>query len=192
MLNGMILNSDILNFLYNNYIIYIQGIHSCEDGEVRLVDGLDASMGRVEFCLEGEWGTVCENEWDNDDAVVVCRQLDLPTSGRFTFFQGELHRLNNIFLYPFQYFSIHVSSSPFISLLAASSLASFGGGSSSVFIDNAKCSGSEQRLEDCVHDGIDRHNCTLDHTKDAGVVCDSGMAILAYILGIHVCKLATR
>ena len=49
---------------------------------MRLVDGLDASMGRVEFCLEGEWGTVCENEWDNDDAVVVCRQLDLPTSGR--------------------------------------------------------------------------------------------------------------
>ena len=35
----------------------------------------------MEICLGGQWGTVCDNGWDNNDATVVCGQLGFNRKG---------------------------------------------------------------------------------------------------------------
>ena len=44
-------------------------------GIVRAVDGDGELGGRVEIYHHGEWGTVCDNDWDMKEATIVCRQL---------------------------------------------------------------------------------------------------------------------
>lgn len=47
----------------------------CEDGSIRLVGGMHSGSGRVEVCVDGLWGTVCEENFDENDADYVCGAL---------------------------------------------------------------------------------------------------------------------
>ena len=42
---------------------------------MRLKGGRRDSEGYVELCLDGAWGTLCDEYWDNRDAGVICYML---------------------------------------------------------------------------------------------------------------------
>ncbi|XP_025142229.1 T-cell differentiation antigen CD6 isoform X9 [Bubalus bubalis] len=71
---------------------------NCTDKrDLKLVGGGSPCEGRVEMLEHGQWGSVCDDTWDLDDAHVVCRQLGCGWAVQalpglhFTPGQGRIH-----------------------------------------------------------------------------------------------------
>ena len=78
---------DIAMHLYTCYSVFTDPTHplavaftGCYQGSVQLIGG-SSYYGIVRVCIGGEWGTVCNSGWDNNDAAVVCRQLGYSPYG---------------------------------------------------------------------------------------------------------------
>ena len=51
------------------------------NGSLRLVGGASYREGRVEVCIDGQWGTVCYNE---ELAEIVCEQLGFGNQSEYS------------------------------------------------------------------------------------------------------------
>lgn len=57
-------------------------VSNCTHGDVRLTGVVKSVGGRVEICMHGVWGAVCDDAWDTRDANVVCGQLGFFPFGK--------------------------------------------------------------------------------------------------------------
>ena len=55
----------------------------CQNGDIRITGGIagETNIGRVEICFDETWGTVCNDDWNSNAAIVACRQLGYSTRG---------------------------------------------------------------------------------------------------------------
>ena len=65
-------------------LLSITSYIACADGDLRLVGGFIPSEGRVEICINNTYGTICDDRWDEQDAAVVCTQLQFSPNGMFS------------------------------------------------------------------------------------------------------------
>ena len=126
-----------------------------DNGNIRLVDGHSIREGRLQICMNRRWGTVCDNQFDTPDAIVVCRQLGFSTPSK----KVGAYNMVTIFMVPL----LHVLGAKF---------RRFGFGQSSVpiWLNELQCNGFEENLSNCTSRG--RRNC--GHFQDVGVMCLPG------------------
>nr|XP_054753797.1 deleted in malignant brain tumors 1 protein-like [Lytechinus pictus] len=162
---------------------------------IRLVNGPSNTTGRVEVYYNGEWGTVCDDDWDDTDATVVCQILGLGVLGRArtaAAFGEESIRLvngpsNNAGRVEVNYngewvtvcddFWDNTDATVVCKIIGLGNYgiprtnAHFGEGSGSIILDNVECDGTETDIFDCSNNGANNSNCF--HYEDAGVECSN-------------------
>ena len=143
--------------------------------QLRLAGGNIANEGRVEICVNNEWGTVCDDSWGSTDATVVCLQLGYSIQGLKQSLERIVDSLSFLKLLVTDCKAILGMSFivfifyNFYSGAVAFRNAHFGAGIGSIHLNNVHCTGSESRLTDCSHSTT--VTCTNGHSEDAGVRC---------------------
>ena len=132
---------------------------NCTYGDVRLEGGSDQYEGRVEVCINDQWGTVCDDFWDSTDATVICKQLGYAYTGS----KCIICRHCRLIMNSSSSVTVYVGGRAYTN-------AYFGAGSGPIFLDDVQCTSTASKLLECPSRPILSHNCL--HSADAGVGCE--------------------
>ena len=128
----------------------------CSDGDtVRLTQFSSETVGRLEVCSGGVWGTVCGNGTTIDTvATVVCKELDHAAEG------GHIQVLYTTLVNCFAGFAVVEGELSFVLSLVP------------IALTNMMCTGFENAISECSSDGVGG-NPDCDHFDDILIACAS-------------------
>lgn len=63
---------------------------NCADGDVRLVGGVNSTLGRLEVCINRAWGAVCNRRFGTNEALVICQQLQFSSGKCFLVYKDRI------------------------------------------------------------------------------------------------------
>ena len=124
----------------------------CTNGDVRVVGSPSPSFGRVEVCVKGIWGTICNTSWNFKAAAVICKQLGYSSHGNLKF----IHHIKIVY-----------------GVLGAIATGNhYSNPNSMTNIDSVSCTGIESSILECniVYGGL---SSTCKRSADAEVICQS-------------------
>ena len=133
-------------------VLWLFHAERCSNGTIRLAGSGYATMGRVELCINGEWGTICIHSFDDNDATVVCRQLGYSTYGKSIYCTVKIIKCFEGVVSDISYREFYDSSIP-------------------IFIFDLNCTGTEDMILNCPY--IERGSYTCSSRYDAAVICQS-------------------
>ena len=76
-----LLSSMWTHIFMRNVWLSVSVPESCDEGSFRLANGVIENEGEIEVCINGVWGSICADEWDETDAYVICKQLGYIDAG---------------------------------------------------------------------------------------------------------------
>ena len=144
---------------------------SCLHGTVRLVGGVTPYAGRLEICNNGQWATVCSDNFESVSALVVCKQLLGENASEFidqikamTFYETEM--VSHTLYRSFSNISIHILGAVW------NRTQYFGHGSSNSILQDLTCTVSETSISQCTYTEVrDFSAAGCYHHEDVQVLC---------------------
>ena len=125
---------------------------------MRLSGGDIEQEGRVEVCVNGVWGSICDFGWDKTDAHIICKQLGYAELGKL-----------NVISYCYMHKFIMLEPMAYIG-------STFGEAKGPVIYSDVQCEGWQNNLRDCKK--LQYENVTCPHYTVAGVMCSNGDVVI--------------
>ena len=104
--------------------------YNCTDYDILLVGGASPNEGKVLMCLNGVWGTLCDETFSKTDAQIVCYEAGYSGGMKHLYYVHIFIKINNV---GGLVYSAHFANSSNEILL----------------VTDIDCSENDTRIEDC-------------------------------------------